>query len=256
MATFGAARAAATNAADALRCAEALVDGVGRWAGARESPEMGIGIEVGPVVCGTIGEEGKLEYAVLGDPVNRAAKLQVHTKDAGVHALATHLALELARALGYGGVGFRTLVGKRRVAGVDAPLELVAFALAKKRRRGNPAAPLVAPQRRLHPGRRFAELGVLDQLAFTIGLPHIGAHLRTRLHAPGAVHFGVEADVFLVSLRQLGAGRLKLRAHLGARFLGRRGLVRRHVHLAVGDARMDLVRLQARLVVRKRRSGE
>lgn len=127
MATFGAARASGTYAADALRCAEALVDGVGRWAGSRESPEMGIGIEVGAVVCGTIGEEGKLEYAVLGDPVNRAAKLQVHTKEAGVRALTTRHALERARAQGYAGGGMRTLEGEHRVAGVDAPLELVAI---------------------------------------------------------------------------------------------------------------------------------
>jgi hypothetical protein len=52
----------------------------------------------------------------------------VHTKEAGVHALATHHALEQARAQGYAGEGFRTLEGKRRVAGVDAPLELVAIA--------------------------------------------------------------------------------------------------------------------------------
>ena len=133
MVAFGAARATSTYAADALRCAEALVDGVGRWVAescARGdcAPEVGIGVDVGTVVCGTIGEEGKLEYAVLGEPVNRASKLQAHTKEAGVRALATRYALEKARAQGYADVRCRALSGGQRVAGVDAPLELVAIA--------------------------------------------------------------------------------------------------------------------------------
>ncbi|HJS37808.1 MAG TPA: adenylate/guanylate cyclase domain-containing protein [Burkholderiales bacterium] len=133
MIAFGAARATDSYAADALRCAEALVDAAGRWL--EESctrgdctPEVGIGVDVGTVVCGTIGEEGKLEYAVLGEPVNRAAKLQAHTKQEGLRALTTRHALAVARAQGYADGRCRALPPGRAVAGVDAPLDLVAIA--------------------------------------------------------------------------------------------------------------------------------
>jgi adenylate cyclase len=133
MVTFGAVRPTDTYAADALRCAEALVDGVGRWlvescARGDCAPDVGIGVDVGTVVCGTIGEEGKLEYAVLGEPVNHAAKLQAHTRQANVRALTTRFALDRARAQGYADARCRLLPGGQRVTGVDAPLELVAIA--------------------------------------------------------------------------------------------------------------------------------
>jgi adenylate cyclase len=133
MVTFGAVRPTDTYAADALRCAEALVDGVGRWlvdscARGDCAPEVGIGLDVGTVICGTIGEEGKFEYAVLGEPVNHAAKLQAHTRKASVRALTTRFALDTARAQGYADARSRVLPGAQQVAGVDAPLELVAIA--------------------------------------------------------------------------------------------------------------------------------
>jgi adenylate cyclase len=133
MVAFGAARPTDTYAADALRCAEALVDAAGLWI--EEScrrgdctPELGIGVDVGTVVCGTIGEQGKLEYAVLGEPVNRAAKLQAHTRHEGVRALATRQAWTVALAQGYADGRCRMLPAGRAVAGVDAPLDLVAIA--------------------------------------------------------------------------------------------------------------------------------
>ena len=133
MVTFGAVRPTHTYAADALRCTEALVDHVGQWVAescARGDcmPEVGIGVDVGTVVCGTIGDEGKLEYAVLGEPVNHAAKLQAHTRLAGVRALTTRFALDKARAQGYADARCRELAGGQRVTGVDAPMALAAIA--------------------------------------------------------------------------------------------------------------------------------
>jgi adenylate cyclase len=86
---------------------------------------VGIGVDVGTVICGTIGEEGKLEYAVLGEPVNHAAKLQTHTKEEGVRALATRYALDRAHAQGYAATSCRSLPQARRVAGIEPPIELV-----------------------------------------------------------------------------------------------------------------------------------
>jgi adenylate cyclase len=130
MVAFGATRPSATYAADALRCAETLLEAVGRWTESRCArgdcvPEMGLGLDAGPVICGAIGEEGRLEYAVIGDPVNRAAKLQGHTKVEGVRALTTEQTLERALLQGYEPrVALARLPG-RRVEGVEAALELV-----------------------------------------------------------------------------------------------------------------------------------
>jgi adenylate cyclase len=133
MIAFGATRPSATYAADALRCAEALVQAVSAWV--REScakgdyaPQMGLGVEVGLVTCGAIGEKGRLEYAVIGDAVNRAAKFQNHTKVEGVHALTSPSAREKAMAQGYAPRAEQLLLRGRQVAGIDAPLDLVAIA--------------------------------------------------------------------------------------------------------------------------------
>ncbi|MGH8691615.1 MAG: adenylate/guanylate cyclase domain-containing protein [Burkholderiales bacterium] len=130
MVTFGATRASGTYAADALQCAEAMLDALGAWAEERRrrdapAPGIGLGIEVGPVICGAIGEEGRLEYAVIGDPVNRAAKIQNHTKSEGVRALTTVFARDKAIAQGYTPERAQRLLPKREVAGVAAPADLV-----------------------------------------------------------------------------------------------------------------------------------
>jgi adenylate cyclase len=119
MVTFGATRPNATYAADALRCAEEMLAACAAWSG----PAVGIGVEVGTVTCGAIGEEGRLEYAVIGDPVNRAAKLQNHTKVEGVRALASAFALERAASQGYSSEKPR--LRGRQVDGIAAPTDLV-----------------------------------------------------------------------------------------------------------------------------------
>ncbi len=127
MVAFGAAQPTNTYAADALRCGQALVDNVGEWAVEYPTPDMGIGIEAGQVVCGTIGEEGKLEYAVLGDPVNRAAKMQGHTKELKVHALTSYVTHELAVRQGFVSNRFEPIEADQRVAGIDQVFRVMAI---------------------------------------------------------------------------------------------------------------------------------
>ena len=128
MITFGAVRSSPAYAADALRCANLLLHGIMDWNTERRSTgqpdiEVGIGIESGAVVCGPIGDEQRLEYAVIGDTVNRAAKLQQHTKVEGVLALASTETFRLAIEQGYASDAKETRKA-RQVEGIATPVDL------------------------------------------------------------------------------------------------------------------------------------
>jgi len=130
MITFGATRPSGTYAADALAAAAELLELLGAWqeerrAAGRPAPGIGIGICVGTVTYGAIGDEGRLEYAVIGDPVNRAAKIQNQTKAEAVRALTTRDTLELARHQGWHKSNSCEHRPGRPVAGIAEPLDLV-----------------------------------------------------------------------------------------------------------------------------------
>jgi adenylate cyclase len=130
MVTFGAVRVCATYAADALQCACALVDALDAWSAERRgrdlsAPGVGIGIEVGTVTCGAIGNAARLEYAVIGDPVNRASKLHNHTKIEGVRALTTANAFRRAVDQGFVPSPPAQVRSRRDVGGVATPVDLI-----------------------------------------------------------------------------------------------------------------------------------
>ena len=52
--------------------------------------QIGIGINTGTVIAGTIGGEGKLEFTLIGDTVNVAARVEQLTKTTGDAILLTH----------------------------------------------------------------------------------------------------------------------------------------------------------------------
>jgi adenylate cyclase len=107
MASFGAARPSRTYAADALRAVDAILADVARWQ--REEPRLawlgsdriGISVASGPIIFGAVGREDRLEFTVIGDAVNRSAKLEKHNKVLGTSAITDRQTLETALAQGY-----------------------------------------------------------------------------------------------------------------------------------------------------------
>lgn len=131
MATFGAVEPSNAPAAAALRALDAVMAAQPRWEAAAASsdfaplPIHGAAV-AGRVVAATLGHEGRLEFTVIGEPANLAAKLEKHNKALGTRALTTAETLATAIAQGYSRQP-KTL-GAQTVPGVTNPVALVALA--------------------------------------------------------------------------------------------------------------------------------
>jgi adenylate cyclase len=121
MAVFGAPEAMSDHAERALRCAIAM-QGRQRELNAEgwtaDLPEIGIGVGVntGTVIAGTVGGGGRLKYTVVGDAVNVAARLQAEARAGEILASASTIAAA-------DGVRCEP-VGRRRVKGREEPVEV------------------------------------------------------------------------------------------------------------------------------------
>src|SRR5262245_29846859 len=85
MAVFGAPIPHPDHAIRAVRTAVAMQAGVAelnerRGHGDREPIFIGIGVSLGEVVAGTVGTQDRMEYTVIGDSVNIAARLESNAK--------------------------------------------------------------------------------------------------------------------------------------------------------------------------------
>lgn len=128
LASFGAVAPSETHAADALRAIEAIQAAAAAWVPPEPGmPPIAIGMaaSAGEVLFGTVGAEGRLEYTVIGDAVNLAAKLEKHNKAERSAALADAATFALAMAQGYGPALAVEHRSARAVAGVDGTLDLV-----------------------------------------------------------------------------------------------------------------------------------
>jgi adenylate cyclase len=121
MAVFGAPEPMANHAERALRCAIAMQARQGElnaegWTS--DLPEIGIGVGVntGTVIAGTVGGGGRLKYTVVGDAVNVAARLQAEAQGGEILAAASTIA-------GANGVRCEA-VGLRQVKGREEPVEV------------------------------------------------------------------------------------------------------------------------------------
>lgn len=106
MATFGAVVPSQTYACDALRSIEAVIEAVDAWNASREkSGELPIHVNAsaasGHLIFAAVGDENRLEYTVIGDTVNLAAKLEKHTKVEAARGVVTADIHDLALAQGF-----------------------------------------------------------------------------------------------------------------------------------------------------------
>jgi class 3 adenylate cyclase len=102
MATFGTPETGPQDAANALACAKAMTDAVVRWNLRREERKLqplrlGIGLHHGEVVLGDIGSERRMEFAVLGDTVNVASRIQEMTRKLDIAILASEAVIGAAK---------------------------------------------------------------------------------------------------------------------------------------------------------------
>jgi adenylate cyclase len=122
LAVFGAPNDLADHADAAVRAAVMIH----RLVAERFSGELriGIGINTGVVIAGTIGGGGKLEFTLIGDTVNVAARVEQLTKTTGDAILVTQQCLDAmaSRPPGLVDRGFHVLKGKSasvQVFGLD-----------------------------------------------------------------------------------------------------------------------------------------
>jgi class 3 adenylate cyclase/PAS domain-containing protein len=103
MATFGTPKAGPRDAANALKCAAAMADAIWRWNMKRRDNglkpmQLGIGLHHGDAVLGDIGSERRMEFAVIGDTVNVASRIQEMTRALDIAVLASDGVIQAARA--------------------------------------------------------------------------------------------------------------------------------------------------------------
>jgi adenylate cyclase len=132
LATFGAAQPSDRYAADALEAVDAVMEEAENWRTERArngEPPLAInaGLAVGRIVFGAVGDARRLEYTVIGDTVNLAAKLEKQNKLEGTRALAPAETFRRAAEQGYEGRRSETRLACA-VGGVAQPMDLAVLA--------------------------------------------------------------------------------------------------------------------------------
>ncbi|MFH6786424.1 MULTISPECIES: adenylate/guanylate cyclase domain-containing protein [Methylobacterium] len=122
---FGVPDEGGDDAARGLAFAQDLTGIVEAWNESREWPRairIGIGIHVGEVFCGIVGDEERMEFTVLGDAVNVASRLEQATKRYGAAVLASEAAVAGSSDPGaWREVGREPLAGRTQAIAIFAP---------------------------------------------------------------------------------------------------------------------------------------
>ena len=106
LASFGAVRPSRTAAAEALAAVEAVLETGRRWRFERAerglpAPGVAAAVTTGTVMLGPVGDAQRLEYTVLGEPVNLAAKLEKHAKTERSAGVVMARTFDLAKGQGF-----------------------------------------------------------------------------------------------------------------------------------------------------------
>lgn len=130
LATFGATEPSETHAADALRALDAVVVAADEWNRERRKAGavpliLGAAAASGRVICGAVGDESRLEYTVIGDAVNLAAKLEKHNKAILARATAPGDTYNLAVRQGYRPVMTPEHIPAAEIAGLAGQVDVV-----------------------------------------------------------------------------------------------------------------------------------
>jgi adenylate cyclase len=120
MATFGTPEVGADDAGNALAAARAMLTSIDVWNRARAAEgepaiRLSIGIHYGEVVLGDVGSARRLEFAVVGDVVNVASRLEELTRQLDTSLIVSDDLIEAIRAAGG---GRRTMLGGTALAGL------------------------------------------------------------------------------------------------------------------------------------------
>ncbi len=134
MALFG---APFSHGDDAVRAVRAALEMQERalalspsWEARCDRPlRIGVGINTGEAVVGTIGSKQRLEYTAVGDPVNLASRLEGITKEFQASIVISQTTYEAVQGL------FPTrLLGEIRVKGREAPVKVYTVEKPEKRK--------------------------------------------------------------------------------------------------------------------------
>ena len=124
MAVFGAPGSRHDDARRALLCALDIHEVVRKMNEERGKDnlrqiKLGIGLHTGVVVAGTLGSPDRMDYTVIGDTVNVAARVESTTRNTGAEILLTSATVRAA------GEGFKfNPVGKMSLKGREEPVDI------------------------------------------------------------------------------------------------------------------------------------
>lgn len=129
LASFGCVKPLTDPAKRAIFAARTVFAEIEAWnierAGRGEAPvRIGIALASGEAVFGMVGGNGRFEATIVGDPVNRATKLEAHNKALGSAVLCDRATFERAVAEGYDPAGAEIVRGEW-IAGLDTRQDLV-----------------------------------------------------------------------------------------------------------------------------------
>jgi len=130
LASFGAVTPSSTAAADAMRAADAILAAAEGWRAERQAADLaplsiGLALTAGHVVFGAVGDGERLEFTVIGDAVNVAAKIEKHNKEEKTQALTDATTYALAERQGYAPPRPRERRTGRIVGGVADSVDIV-----------------------------------------------------------------------------------------------------------------------------------